>query len=146
MAPEPMQEDQSSTTSGSLEEPDVFDIKGPIAINFATTSFTGTPRFSYKDAELELSFEGDQITITATPIGLLATVTLEDAVDAFVRTFTLVVPKITLANTGDQVEFDATGIELIDRSGAFVPAPGPLGVLQVSRLHQLHGTAQLIIF
>ena len=73
------------------------------------------------------------------------TVTLQDVVDAVVRTFTLVIPRIQL-NLGEEVEFDAIGIETVDRSLAFVPAPGPSGVLQTYRLHDLHGVAQRVAF
>ena len=52
--------------------------------------------------------------------------TLEEVVDALVRTFTILVPKVQLA-IGQEVEFDAVGIETVDSSGAFVPAPGPKG-------------------
>jgi len=78
-------------------------------------------------------------------VGELVTVTLENVVDAFVRTFTLLVPKIRLS-MGDQVDFDTLGIVTTDRSGAFVAPPGPTGVLQTYRLHQLRGVAQAAIF
>ncbi len=73
------------------------------------------------------------------------TLVLDDAVDAFLRTFTLLVPVVRL-QMGDEVEFSAVGIETTDRSGAFVPAPGPAGVLQTHRVHQLSGTATLVAF
>ena len=71
--------------------------------------------------------------------------TLEEVIDAFVRTFTVLVPRITVSR-GEQVEFDAVGIETIDRSLAFVPAPGPAGVLQTYQVHDLHGVAQVVAF
>ena len=80
-----------------------------------------------------------------TPLGELVTVTLENVVDAVVRTFTLLVPKIRLS-MGDQVDFDTLGIFTSDRSGAFVPPPGPTGVLQTYSLHQLRGVAQAVNF
>jgi len=72
-------------------------------------------------------------------------VTLQDVVDAFVRTFTLVIPKIRL-NLGAEVKFDPIGIETVDRSLAFVPAPGPAGVPETYRVHDLHGVAQRVAF
>lgn len=71
-----------------------------------------------------LRFSGREIMQVDTPAGDVVTVTLEEVVDAFVRTFTILVPKIQIG-LGDQVEFDAVGIETVDRSGAFVPAQGP---------------------
>jgi hypothetical protein len=100
---------------------------------------------SYKDAELDLNFSGADITQTDSPMGELVTVTLEDVPDAFIRTFTLIVPKIRL-RMGDEVLFDALGIETIDRSGARTLPPGPTGVLQTYRSHQLQGSAQAVRF
>ena len=124
----------------------LFDITGPIVLNYSRSSFAGPPLFSYKDADLALTFQGDEITRVESAVGELVTVILQNAVDAFVRTFTLVVPEIRLLHKGEELEFDALGIETTDRSGAFVLPPGPAGVLQTSRLHQLHGIAQLVDF
>src|SRR5207247_1755343 len=54
----------------------LFDITGPIVINYSRSSFAGPPLFSYKDAELSLSFQGDEITRVESSIGELVTVTL----------------------------------------------------------------------
>ena len=97
-------------------------------------------------ADLALTFQGDEITRIESAVGELVTVILQNAVDAFVRTFTLVVPEISLLRKGEELEFDAFGIETTDRSGALVPPPGPAGTLQTSRFHQLHGIAQLVDF
>jgi hypothetical protein len=63
----------------------------------------------------------------------------------FIRRFTLLVPVVRL-HMGDEVEFAALGIETTDRSGAFVGPPGPAGVLQSHRVHQLSGVARLVTF
>jgi hypothetical protein len=132
-------------TSGQLGEANQLTITGPIVIIYATTSFTGEPRFSYKDAELDVNFSGDDITRQDTALGELVTVTLEDLVpvDGPRRTFTLLVPKIRL-NRGDQVSFDTLGIETIESLARFVP-PSPR-VLLTYRSHQLQGVAELIDF
>jgi hypothetical protein len=128
-----------------LEDANLFDITGPIVINYARNSIAGVPLLSYVDAELSVRFAGGEITQVDTTVGELVTVTLQDVVDAFVRTFTLVIPKIRL-RLGEEVEFDTIGIETVDRSLAFVPAPGPSGVLQTYRVHDLHGVAQRVAF
>jgi hypothetical protein len=128
----------------TLQEANMFTIDGPIAINYSTSSIAGPPLLSYKDAELERSFAGDEIGRTATPFGELVTVTLVDAVDAFVRTFTVLIPRITLQQ--GEITFDALGVDTEDRSGAFVPAPGPVGVLQRYQVHQLRGVAEHVEF
>lgn len=139
------QEPEAATVSKQLEDANLFDITGPIVIHYSRSSFAGPPQLSYNDAELALNFSGADITQADSPMGELVTVTLEHVPDAFIRTFTLIVPKIRLC-MGDQVPFDALGIETIDRSGAFTLPPGPSGVLQTHRFHQLQGTAQVVRF
>lgn len=138
------QEPGAATTSTQLQEANLFTVTGPIVIHYSRLSFTGEPRFSYKDGELDLSFSGADIDQKNTPLGEIVTVTLENVADAFVRTFTLLVPRIML-RMGENVSFDTLGIEVIDRSFAFVPPPGPTGVLQTYRSHQLQGVAEIVI-
>jgi hypothetical protein len=128
-----------------LAQANLFDIGGPIRISFSASSITGQPLLSYADAELDLQFRGDEIDRVESPLGELVTVTLEDVPDAFLRTMTLVVPPIRLA-PGQEVEFETFAVEAIDRSGAFVPAPGPAGVLVTYRTHELRGSAQHVDF
>lgn len=128
-----------------LAEANLFDITGPIVVSYSRSSITGVPLLSYKDAEHALNFSGAEITRADVAVGELVTVTLDQVIDAFLRTFTILVPTVRLA-MGEEVEFDAVGIETVDRSGAFVPPPGPEGVLQTYRVHDLHGTAQLVAF
>lgn len=127
-----------------LADANLFETTGPIVISYAATSFTGEPQLSYADAERTLSFSGADITRVDVIGGELVTVTIDEVVDAFVRTFSVLVPRITVAR--EQVEFDAVGIETVDRSQAFVPAPGPAGVLQTYRVHDLRGVAQAVFF
>ncbi|MGH3917394.1 MAG: hypothetical protein ACRDTC_28875, partial [Pseudonocardiaceae bacterium] len=92
-----------------------------------------------------LTFRGDDITRTPTPLGELVTITLENLipVDGPLRTFSLLVPAIRL-NMGDQVSFDTLGIETIDSSAGFAP-PSPSSLLTY-RSHQLQGVAVLVNF
>jgi hypothetical protein len=139
------QEPETATTSTQVEEANLFTITGPIVIRYSRTSIVGEPQFSYKDGELDLNFSGEEIAREDTPLGEIVTVTLEYAVDVFIRTFTLLVPKIRLF-VGDQAPFDTLGIETIDRSEAHVLPPGPTGVLQTYRSHQLQGAAEFVTF
>jgi hypothetical protein len=136
---------QAVRSPAALQDANLFDITGPIVLNYSRNSIAGVPLLSYTDAERWLNFSDTEITRVAVTVGELVTVTLEDAVDAFVRTFTVVIPKIRLT-MGEEVEFDAIGIETVDRSLAFVPAPGPSGVLQTYRVYDLHGVAQRVAF
>ena len=134
--------------AATLQDANEFEIAGPIVISYSSTSITGTPLLSYKDAERDVRFSGDEITRSGTPVGELVTITLENVPDAFVRTFTLVVPRVRLQTgdqTGDPPAFDTVGVETTDRSGAFVPPPGPTGVLQTYRVHQLRGVARFLV-
>lgn len=137
------QEPGTVSTHEQLAEANEFTITGPIVIGYSRTSFAGVPLFSYKDAELDLNFSGEDITRQDTPLGELVTVTLENLVpaDGPLRTFTLLVPKIRL-RMGDQVSFDTLGIETIDSSAGFGP-PTP-SALQTYRSHQLQGVATIV--
>ena len=135
----------SEAIVNQLFDANLFDITGPIRINYSASSFQGGPQVSYKDADLDLNFQDDEITRIQTAQGELVTVTLDNVVDAFTRTFTLVVPSIRLPRI-KEVEFTTLGVETTDRSGAFVPAPGPSGVLQTYQVYQLRGTAQHVEF
>jgi hypothetical protein len=138
-----MASQDATTTSDMLVDANTFDVDGPIRAQFSSSSIRGIPLMSYEDAGLNLTFEGDKITQAKTALGQLVTVTLDEVVDAYIRTFTLILPIIRVGD--DEVaEFEALGIETTDRSGAFVPTGGPAGVLQTSRVHQLHGNARWV--
>jgi hypothetical protein len=139
-----MNQKAAASLSTQLFEANLFDFSGPIHINYSRTSFTGQPLLSYQDAALDLQFQGDEITRTDTPAGELVTVTVQIVPDAFVRTMTLVVPTVRLG-AGEQLDLETILIETTDRSGAFVPPPGPAGVLQTYRIHQLSGNAQFVV-
>jgi hypothetical protein len=135
------QQQRAVTPSNQLAEANQFNISGPIVINYSASSIAGVPTFSYKDAERDLQFSGDEVTRIDAPIGELVTVTLETVVDAFVRTFTLLVPRIRLS-MGDQVEFETLGVVTVNLTGLVPPA----GVLQAYSLHQLSGVARAVNF
>ena len=122
-----------------------FDIAGPIHVNYSSSSIAGVPLVSYKDAELDLNFQGDDITRVETSLGELVTVTLQTVPDDFTRTFTLIVPTIRVPH-GGEAEFDTLGIQTADRSSSFVGPLGTAGVLQTYQVHQLHGNAQQVDF
>ena len=139
-------EQDATAIANQLVDANLFDITGPIRINYSSSSIkAGVPLVSYKDADLDLNFQDDEITRIQTPQGELVTVTLDNQVDAFTRTFTLVVPSIRLPRS-QEVEFTTLGFETTDRSGAFLPTPGPSGVLQTYQVYQLRGTAQHVEF
>ena len=133
-------------TMTGLADANLFEISGPIVISYATSQLhrraAAFLRRRRADAQLLRDWG---FTRTEVLGGELVTVTIEEVIDAFVRTFTVLVPRITVSR-GEQIEFDALGIETIDRSRAFVPAPGPAGVLQTYQVHDLRGVAQAVAF
>jgi hypothetical protein len=140
-----MTTDRVKTAAPQLFDANLYDVSGPVRINFSRSSFAGRPQLSYQDTEFDLSFEGEELEIVSTQIGDLVTVTVQSIPDALDRRITLLVPTIRLA-AGEQAEFETVLLETLDRSGAFVPAPGPAGVLQCYRTHQLQATAQHVEF
>jgi hypothetical protein len=64
----------SSPPSNQLAEANQFNISGPVVINYSASSIAGVPTFSYKDAERDLQFSGDEVTRIDAPIGELVTV------------------------------------------------------------------------
>jgi hypothetical protein len=140
-----MSTEHATAVVAQLADANLFEIEAPIAVHYARSSITGSPQLSYRDTERELTFSGDEIRRVDTAVGELATVTLRNLPDALIRTFTLVIPAVRL-EMGSEVEFACLGIESTDRSGAFVPPPGPAGVLQTHQVHQLSGVARLVAF
>jgi hypothetical protein len=138
-----MSEEHATTVVAGLADANLFDVDAPIAVHYSRTSITGVPLLSYRDTEHDLQFSGEQIALAYTPMGELVTVTLDEVPDAFRRTFTLVLPTVRL-RMGEEVECPALGIETTDRSGAFVPPPGPEGVLQSHSIHQLTCIARFV--
>lgn len=135
---------QEAVAPPVLRDANQFDIAGPIAVSFATTSFAGKPTFAYRDAQLDLSFSGPEITRTPSPVGELVTVVLEQVPDAFIRSFTLVVPTVRVREIGPDgsAEFATFGFETVQLS-TLVPTAG---VQQQYRIHELCGTAQALDF
>src|SRR4051794_26726004 len=109
-----MEQQDAAAIANHLFDANLFDLTAPIRINYSSSSIRGVPLVSYKDADLDLNFQDDEITRVQTAQGELVTVTLDSTVDAFTRTFTMVVPSIRLPR-GQGVEFTTLGVETTDR-------------------------------
>ena len=140
-----MTNDQAKTAAPPLFDANLFDVTGPIRINFSRSSIIGRPQLSYQDAEFDLNFQGEDLDILTTPNGDQVTVTVQTVPDDVTRRITLLVPVVRLV-AGEQAQFETVLIETIDHSFAFVPTPGPGGVLQSYRVHQVLATAQHVDF
>jgi hypothetical protein len=101
-----------------------FDISGPIAISYATTSITGKPQLSCRDAERDRRFTGDEITrVDDANLGALVSVVLHAEPDDFVRSFTLVVPAVR-GELGSATEFSTFGFVTVARESIAGPPAG----------------------
>jgi hypothetical protein len=107
-------------------------------IDFASTSFSGKPTFSYRVGQTHLQFTGQDIRIVEAEFGKLVTVTIGGEGDAGVSTVTLLVPQVSLRTANDVVEFNTVATLTEQR--------------RLGPVHQhytglnLHGTARQITF
>ncbi len=85
-----------------LVQPNQFLLGGyDIGISYETTSFTGTPRFSFTRQGQTLNFSGEEIQAENTQLGQMVTVRLSDNQKAVstVETLTLLIPEIAVLST-----------------------------------------------
>ncbi|WP_019500701.1 hypothetical protein [Pseudanabaena sp. PCC 6802] len=85
-----------------LVQPNQFILSGyGIGVTYETTSFTGTPRFSFTRGSQTLNFVGEEIHVEQTQLGQMVTVNLSGNQKAVgtVETLTLLVPAITVPAT-----------------------------------------------
>jgi hypothetical protein len=134
---------QDATTADALREANKFDISGPIAISYSTTSLDGKPQLSYRDAEGERRFtDGDIGRVEDAALGAFVTVVLEAQAENFVRSFTLAVPAV-LGELGSETPFSTFGFETIAIETIAGP---PSGVQHTYRTYQLDGVAKVVEF
>lgn len=131
----------ASATAGNTA--DLFQFKhNDFHISYSTSSISGKPLFSYKDAQQEQSFSGDDIRTQETELGTLVTVSVKKTVDTGYTSLTLILPKVHLGNTQQQ-SVDAVAIEVQHLSGQ-LPVVGSLDKYQ--RIYHLQGTAAFVLF
>ena len=73
-----------------------------LVISYITSNKQGQPQLDYQGPRGTLSFTGPELRIEQTTLGTLVTVFLVRTVDTGSVTFTLLVPGVNLAGTGDQ--------------------------------------------
>lgn len=130
--------------------PNLYQLHGRgLSVSFSTTSFEGRPRFSYQDSQGTKTFSGDEITLTQSPIGTLATVVIQVVPDAGSTTFTLLIPTVNLANNPPPAAVPPApirtdGITTVTR-GSIAPALD-LGQIQTYHVTKLSGLASHVHF
>jgi hypothetical protein len=131
------------TQDTALREANNFEISGPIAISYSTTSIDGKPRFSYRDAECDRQFTGDEITrVDDAVLGAFVSVVLHAEPDNLVRSFTLVVPAVRSEDDGE-VPFSTFGFGTVARQN--IAGPNNIaGVQHTYQVHQMSGVAKVV--
>lgn len=115
--------------------PNSFQLHGyDIGVSYDTTSATGDPRFTYTRRGETLSFRGEQIRVSRTPLGEMVTVDLE------VEMFTLVIPAMKLSATTRKGEMET--IAMLSSP----PSHKIHGQLQTYMALCLTGTAESLSF
>jgi hypothetical protein len=136
---------QDAASAVALREANKFDISGAIAISYSTTSIEGKPLFSYRDADCDRQFSGEEITrVEEANLGAFVTVVLHAEPDNFVRSFTLVVPAVR-GDENSETAFSTFGFETVARQTIAGSANLP-GVQHTYQVHQLSGIAKVVEF
>ena len=126
-----------------LEQANLFELAyGSIQVTFSSTSITGRPLLSYRDHNLQLNFEGEEIDIRDTQIGQLITVTLETIPDLRTVTFTMILPLVNVMRQSGGIRVSVPGIRTITHT-PLVPGPG---AEKTYATVNLEGTAQFVDF
>lgn len=122
----------------NLFESNEFQLSGEdVQITYLTSDRDGKPHFTYKDAEYDLSFIGDEIRIQQSELGALVTITLRSMPDVGSDTVTLIVPHVRVAELSEPVE--TLAIQCHNSTPMIGP---PLGASQSYQVILLKGSVQ----
>lgn len=118
--------------------------KDDTQIVYSTSSITGDPRLTFRDHARDLSFSGDDISVSTSPLGTLVTVVLEAIPDLQTLTATLVLPDINLGDR--QVVRFATVVVLTANLTSIGGPQLVVGPLQTYQVIKVKGVAQQVDF
>jgi len=125
-------------------QPNSYNLSGiGLHITYTTTGIDGKPHFTYHSTSQTLSFVGDQIQTTQSPLGTLVTVFIFRTIDGPSTSFTLLVPRVNL-NSGEHLQITTEGITTMHQFSIFPPQNH--GQRDHYVVHALHGTASHLIF
>jgi hypothetical protein len=111
-----------------------------VHVTYDSTSFTGKPLVSYRDANDNESFTGNEIRVVESDLGTLISVTLRATADIETISLSLVIPNVQLTGVKDRVDVETFSITTTHRVGTRVhPA---FGQLDTYSLTVLRGTAE----
>jgi hypothetical protein len=124
-------------------EPNLFNLEGGgINVSYSVTSFGAVPLFSYTDQKRSVNRTGDEIRTDKTDLGTLVTVDVEQVPDLHTISFTLVVPRIRLAQGARSSAIHTIGVLTTNRTG--IEPQTIVGQVQSYQALTLCGTAQLV--
>jgi hypothetical protein len=127
-------------TQQTAVEANLFELHGPdTQITFSTTSFDGSPQFSYSGPKGKHRFSGDEINTQSTALGTEVTVTLESIPDLRTITLTVVLPHVE-QKPGEEHRFKTIGIFTTNHTTIIGPAP----VAQTYEVIALRGVAKFV--
>ncbi len=122
----------------------LFELSGEdVQVTYSSSSFTGSPLFSYRDSRTNRQFSGDEISSVASQVGELLTVTLEQILDLRTVTFTLILPAVTVLPASAGTHIHVPGITTTTHTTIVGPPPGQQKTYSLVRLK---GTAQVVAF
>lgn len=136
-----MTQQDAKATASTLLDANLFDVAGPIRINYSSSSITGTLRLSYiKDVQLDLNFEARTSPASKRRwrVGHRQLGERARRLHSHLHRHRADDPIGPRSRSGVRhaLELDYGLLR------AFVLPPGPTGVLVTYRIHQLHGTPE----
>lgn len=130
---------------GQFREANLFELEGGGAtVVYSTTSITGVPQFTYRDADNSVSRSGTEIRVEETAMGRLVTVNLRQVADAYSLWVTLLVPAVNVPQSG-QAALQTLAVLTTDCTSIIGPA-GVEGQLQSYEALALSGMARTVAF
>ena len=130
--------------ANEFQQANLFELSGDdILVTYSSSSFAGSPLFSYRDGSINRQFRAEEIRSVETEIGKLLTVTIEQIPDLRTVTFTLVLPAVTVLSGSAGTHIQVPGIKTTTYTTITGP---PLGPEKAYSLVNLRGTAQVVVF
>ncbi len=128
----------------NFQQATLFELSGDSTqVTYSSSSFAGTPLFSYRDGSTNRLFSGEEIRSEKTDLGELLTVTLEQIPDLRTVTFTLILPVVNVLPGSPGTHIQIPGITTTTLTSIIGPILGPQKTYCPVRLK---GTAQAVVF
>jgi hypothetical protein len=131
--------------ANNFVSPNHYQLHGRgLHVTYSTTGIEGKPHFSYQDSYGAKAFSGDEIKLTQSPIGTLATVVIRVTPDAGTTSFSVLIPIVNLSSKAPSAPIRTDGITTVHRSS--IAPPLDLGQIQTYHVAKLSGVASQVAF